>query len=306
MISIVYISARPEPKYQWLFDSLKLQSGLFDLGQIVIVDFFAEEGDRVGHIMSEADVAGFGSITKVVPPKPNVWGGKHRLTKNNWWHVAACRNTGLIHSTGDFIAFLDDRCVLMPTWFDAVREARDSKYAVCGTYEKRTGMTVSGGHIQHGGIMTGTDSRASITSGSKMHCPGTWMFGCTFALPVEWMLKVNGVDESWDSVSMEDTHFGQMLQNNGYPIYFDPRMKMIEDRSPEAPAHNMLRSSKEKHPNDQNDKTHTLIQKIWNNKESSHPENMIIQRDAIRSGLRLPIPTSPTHDWFDGQPLAEM
>lgn len=315
MISLVYVTARPDFKPEWFFDSICLQAGLVSLGQIIIIDFFAQACDgftesdvekRKNNILGLADRNGVYNITEWHPPKPNVWGGKYRLTKNNWWHVAACRNTGLCYAKHDFITFLDDRCVLMPTWMDAAREAEENKYAVCGTYEKRDGMVVTDGVITHGGIITGEDGRFKHAEGNKMTAPGQWMYGCTFGLPTEWMLSVNGVDESWDSVSMEDTHFGQMLQNNGYPIYFDPRMKMIEDRSPIAPPHNMKRESKEKHPNDTSDKTHTLIKAIWNNKRSDYNHDLREQRRIILSGGHFPIPESPTVDWFDSQPLREM
>ena len=313
MISVAYITARPEPRFDWFFDSLARQSGLEQVTQIIIVDFFAQTCDDwttedcIRRYQSVMDASKhFKPIVRWVPPKPNVWGGKHRLTPVNWWHTAAARNTALIYCKNDFIAYLDDRCVLEPTWLDAVREARDKQYVVCGTYEKRNGLAVKNGSIVSDGDVVGKDGRASLAQGRKMICPGSWVFGCTFALPTEWMLQVNGVDESWDSVSMEDTHFGQMLENNNYPIFHDPRMKMIEDRSPSAPAHNMKRSSKEKHPNDKSDKTHKLIEKLWGKTSSSHLWNLRDIRSSVLAGNFPPIPTGPTHDWFDGQELREM
>lgn len=244
-------------------------------------------------------------MVRWVAPKPNVWSGKYRLTPRDWWSTAAYRNTALCYATGDFIAYLDDRCVLLPTWLDAVRQARQEKYVVCGTYEKRDGMKVENGAIVDDGKTIGEDGRAAIAQGRRMICPGTWVYGCTFGLPVQWMLDVNGVDESWDSVSMEDTHFGQMLENNLFPIYHDPRMKMIEDRTGRT-EHDMKRSSKEKHPHDKTDKTHTLIQKIWSNKRAAHHWNLAEIREHILKGGSFPVPTTPDTDWFDGQPLKEM
>lgn len=196
---------------------------------------------------------------------------------------------------------------------DGVYEAFQKNYVVCGTYEKRTGMVVRDGQIIDGGKTIGTDSRMTGMEGQnfKRQAPGAWVFGCTFALPVEWMLQVNGFDESWDSVSMEDVHFGRMLENNSFPIFFDSRMKMIEDRSgteiyPKNREHDMKRSSKERHPHDKNDKTHKLIDMLWGNKRSAHAWDLTTIRNNILSGKSYPIPRQPTHDFFDSQPLIEM
>jgi hypothetical protein len=83
-------------------------------------------------------------------------------------------------------------------------------------------------------------------------------------------------------------------------------MKIIEDRTGGVRGHDMKRSSKEKHPNDKNDKAHKLIDKLWHNKFSSHLWNLRDIRNSVLAGNFPPIPTSPTHDWFDSQPLKEM
>lgn len=313
------VTARPQNNIEWFFDSLKLNHNWQKVSQIVIVDKYAEachgwtERDVAAARNHVYDAAGvFAPIVQHVPPKPCVWSGKHRLTPRDWWSTASYRNTALCYCRSDFLAMLDDRCVLAPTWLDAVLEAKVGGWAVCGTYSKQVGMTVVDGVITNMGETIGKDSRMEGIPGERrMKCPGVWMFGCTFALPTEWMLQVNGVDESWDSVSMEDTHFGQMLENNGFPIYHDSRMKMVEDRTPaEQDAknreHDMKRSSKERYPHDKEDKTHTLIKKLWNNKRAAHPWDLTVIRNRVLAGHAFPIPLGPHHDWFDGQPLAEM
>lgn len=323
MITIAYITARPEPRIDWLMQSLALNNHLSEVGQIVIVDRFAEEGDgwtedaaRYAKVRVMDAAGRFAPITQHVAPKPCVWSGKHRLTPRNHWSASSYRNTALCYAKGDFIAYLDDRCVLANTWLDAVHEAREQNYCVLGTYEKRSGMVVTNGRITFDGKITATDSRmADPESQANPHrrrpLPGDCLFGCTFGLPTEWMLRVNGFDESFDSVSFEDCHFGQMLQNNGFPIYHDGRMKMIEDRTPveqdpNCREHDMKRSSKEKHPHDTNDKTHTLKRKLWGNKKAAHQWDFRKIRDRILVGGQFPIPTEPRVDFFDNQPLSEM
>jgi len=316
-ISLIYTTARKNPRFDWLFSSLVRCSYRELIGQIVIVDFFAQPCDD----WTDIDVAkrrnevlaaskSFTSLTPAEiqwqPPKPNVWAGKFRITPRNWWHKSTALNTGLCLAKHDYLVFSDDRCIFKQTFLDAVKEAIENKYAVCGTYEKRIGMEYADGVITHEGTITGSDSRVTVAQGRKMMCPGTWMFGHAFGLPTEWMLAVNGVDELWDSVSMEDTHFGQMLENNSYTIYHDPRMAQIQDRTPEVGGHDMKRSSKEKHPNDKDDKTHSLIKKLWDRKRSSNPFNFSDMRKTVLAGGLFPIPLGPHQDWFDGQNLKDM
>lgn len=325
---MAYITARPEPRFEWFFDSLSLNARREEISQIIVVDFFAQECDgqtaekvsqRIEHVMTCAKH--FHKITRVVPPKPNVWQGKHRLTPRNWWAASNARNSALCLCKNDFIAYLDDRCVLAPTWLDAVLEAREKQYAVCGVYEKRSKLMVLNGRIVDEGELLASDVRMKgVTDPQRRRpCPGEWVFGCTFALPTEWMLNVNGFSELSDSASMEDVIFGKMLENNGYPIYHDGRMKMIEDRTIEEcdsagldraefknPAHNMKRSSKEKHPNDVNDKLHTLLRTEAKLKRSTHQWDLRVVRNSVLAGNSFPVPTTPTHDWHDQQALKDM
>lgn len=312
MISIGIITARPDPKFDWFFQSLRLQGGLESLGQIILIDFFAQPCDnwtqndvdkRREVVMKQAADAGFYNYVEWHPPMPTVWAGPNRLPKDNWWHAAACRNTVLCHAKHEFVACLDDRFVLMPTWMDAVRQAEQEKYVVCGTYQKRSNMTVVDGVIQHGGTITGEDSRLKVTNGHKFKCGGPWCFGCTFALPLEWALNVNGVDSTCDGLSMEDVIFGNTLTNAGYPIYYDPRMSMVEDRTPGQLGTPMRREDKGISPND---KSHGLLSKMRGVKRAIHPIDLRKIRDSVLAGNPFPPAWGPTEDWWDGQKTSEM
>ncbi len=319
-VTLCYSTARPSPELSWFFDSLKHNSHLEEIGQIIICDLYAEEfagwsaEDARQSVIRACDAAGkFASITQVVPPKPNVWAGRYRLTPRNWWAKPDFLNTCICYARGSYLVFLDDRCALEPTFMDAVHEAAANNYCVAGVYSKQVGMVVRDGKIISLGKTMATDSRmeGETDLNRRRPCPGEWMFGCAFGVPLEYALRVNGVDESWSGVSMEDTHFGKMLENNGFPIYHDGRMKMVEDRTPfeqdpNCREHDMKRSSKEKHPHDHNDKTWTLKRKLWGNKASVHPWNMREIRESVLHGNAFPIPRTPTHDFFDSQPLSEM
>jgi hypothetical protein len=183
-------------------------------------------------------------------------------------------------------------------------------YAVCGPYEKRTAMTVENGCPKNGGIITGSDNRLAYVEqhwrGKKQNpydCPGAWWYGCSTALPLSWALAINGYDESCDGLSGEDYIFGRMLENNGYPIKYDTRMAIIEDRTIGKLDPVMIRRDKGKSPKD---KSHALLDLLSGCKRAQHQWDIPTVRRAVLSGEPWPVPSSPSKDWYDGQPLAEM
>ncbi len=315
MITVGFITARKKPHIDWFLQSLCRQAGLGSVRQIVIVDYYAQVCDdwsesdvngRREEVLKIAHDAGLYNMTQWVAPHPNVWGGKYRLPKQPWWHASTCRNTVFCHATQPYVTCTDDRCVLLPTWLDAVNEAQKNNYVVCGSYEKRRAMLVENGVIMHGGIVTGEDGRAKIADGRRMKAPGSWMFGCTFGLPLEWALEVNGQEELMDGLSMEDVIFGCHLENNGRPLFYDPRMHIVEDRTPEELGEPMKRTSKEKHPHDLTDKGHEAWRRFSKLKRAQHSLNLSEVRTDILAGKPFPIPEGPVLDWFDQQEIKDM
>lgn len=321
MTTIGYVTSRPEPRFDWFFSSLRAQLRPSDELELVIVDFYAQPCDswtsedvriRENKVFADAYASGLDNQTTWVRPKPTVWAGPHRITNQNWWAAANARNTALCLARGDFWAMVDDRCVLMPTWMEAVRQARQEHYAVCGPYQKRTGITVENGAIKHAGIVTGEDNRLQyVREHYDIHehlknpysAPGEWLYGCSFGLPTEWALKVNGMDETCDSSSGEDYIFGLMLQNNGYPLYYDTRMMIVEDRTPEFLGPPMIRRDKGQSPND---KSHALLTKLKGQRRAQHPWDLNLLRTSVLSGGQWPHATWPTTDWYDGQQVKDM
>lgn len=240
-----------------------------------------------------------------VDPKPTVWSGPHRLCKSDYWSKANSGNTALCLCKSSWIAFVDDRSVLSPTWLQAVREAMEGNYCVVGTYEKHENMRVENGEILEYGPITGTDHRRVIGRDRKP-CIGTWLFGCTFALPLEWALQVNGFDENMDSLGQEDTQFGSMLDANGFDIRMDKRMHVIQDRTPGECGPEMKRTSKERFQHDTQDRGHEAIRRFYGKKQAGHVWNIREMRASVLSGNPFPNTDSfPRNDWWDGQPIAE-
>lgn len=300
-LTVAYISSRPEPEFDWFLESLANQ--VKERTSVILVHPQYGPGWHVKWGLNIVSTA----------PKPTVWQGPHRLTKADWWAASNARNTAICLCKTEWIAFVDDRSVLEPTWLQAVSDAMKGNYAVCGPYQKRKGITVENGIIRHAGIVTGEDNRRQYVNqhwsdprhglSNPYACPGSWWYGCSTALPLEWALQINGYDESCDGMSGEDYIFGQMLQNNGFPIFYDLRMGIVEDRTPDKLGPAMIRRDKGVSPND---KSHAQLELLKGCKRAQHDLNIRELRNNKLLGGAWPIPTKPDKDWYDGQPLSEM
>lgn len=302
--TICYMTGRDHPKVEWLFDSLKYQLLPGDDITVVIVDLQREK-----RTITSNDF-----MVRHIPPKPNVWQGASRLTNENWWALSNARNTGICCCQTEWLSFLDDRCILSPHWLQCVREAQRAGYGMLGKYQKQKGIAADRpgelyeyGMIQWGEI-TGEDGRAEYVKKNwdniaPVKCPGEWSFGCNITLPVEWCLVVNGFDEICDGLSMEDVIFGKMLENNGYPMCYDHRALMTEDRTPGECEPVMIRKDKGISPND---KSHALLSMLKDLKRAKHPIDLRHIRADFLEGKGFPAPWGPIADWYDGQLLSDM
>lgn len=294
-LSLVYITNRYEPRVEWLLESLQKQPGAADIEVIII----APEYSTLRRIRP-------GSV-KCCLPKPTIWSGPHRITGADWWSAANARNTGICLATRPWIAFVDDRSVLMPGWLACVAAAMAGNYCVCGTYEKVDGLIVDNGVPTRWDARPGRDSRLEYceryytTISAPYSCPGEWTYGCALALPMEWALAVGGFDETCDGLSGEDYIFGLMLQNRGYPIKFDPRMRMLEDRTPDQCGPVALRRDKGTSPND---KSHALLAKLRGLKHALCPPDLAAIRRHYQAGNGWPETLAPSLDWYDNSPIA--
>jgi hypothetical protein len=302
-LSICYTTARQDPCFQWFFDSLANQMDDHDDIKIIIVDFLADKRNKEAYETHGFDI-------KWIEPKPNIFQGKHRVTKDDWWAVANSRNTAFCVCETEWIAFLDDRSVLLPSWLDAVKKAMAGNYIVAGSYEKRSRMVVENGFIKGFEKLIGADPRLKQCPGGMKNCHHSWFFGCTSAMPLAVALDVNGFEEGCDSLSMEDSIFGLNLRNAGYQLTFDPNMRMIEDRTEgeTTSGHDMggvmKRTDKGVSPND---KSHAALKRFGTRKRTEFTPDLKTIRADLANGLGFPVPDPEGvyKDWYDGQPYAE-
>ena len=284
-LTICMTTSRPDPKIGWMLDTLIPQLTPTDKVEVLVISL---------HDIPKPDETRI--KVRYFKPKPNVWQGEHRVTKDDWWAVSNARNTGLCLCETEWIVFIDDRCRLSPEWMLAVREAMAGNYIMAGSYEK-----------WHGEVLAASDSRNDSAKGRVVRCPGEWMFGCCVLLPLEYALRVNGYPEKCDSVSFEDVIFGLLLQNNSLQLKYDPRAKIIEDRTPGEIGVALKRSSKEKHPHDTSDKTHTILNWARTAKRSDNGFDIRELRAKILAGGEFPVPDKSIEhrDWFDSQLISE-
>lgn len=304
-LSIGYCTSRHNPELAWFLDSLSKQMRPDDHIFVGVV----EPDTRIsGTVCKDSNL-----IVRHIQMKPSVWAGPSRITKDEWWSKAASLNTFLCLANTKWIATVDDRCVLMPGWLDHIRVAMEAKttYVLAGRYEKRHSMTVENGVIKHGGIITGVDGRyehcakhyAPYGMKPPYKSPAGWTFGCALAMPLEWALEVNGWDESCDGMGAEDTTIGLMLSNNGHPIFYEPRMLMVEDRTP-GECGPVMR--KEDYGQSPNDFSHKMLNLLKDRKTAMHGFDIRKVREDALSGKPWPAPWGPTHHLWDGKPLGEL
>lgn len=306
MLTIAYMTNRLNPRFQWFGDSLVRELG-GDIGAIklVVVDYHAEKEGRGEIIAAPRGVESFVHC----PPKPTVWQGKHRLTKRDYFAASNARNTAICHAPDGHVAFVDDLSVLMPGWYEAVKEAIAGNYIMLGCYAKVYKLVVENGEAQSWmGHAAGVDSRLQfVKEPGVTWCSGNWMFGCSLCAPVEALLKINGFDEDCDCVGGEDYCCGIMMERAGYRFGYDQRAITLESEEGHHEEPSLARLDKGASPND---KSHAMLNMVKAGR-SVAPNyfgegGIRAVREKVLNGEPFPITQIPQHDWFDGQPLAEM
>lgn len=286
--SVVFTTSRAEPRLDWVLRALEWQSREGDDLELIVVDALGRDPEEIGLVPCSA-------VTRVVAtrPKPSPWQGPQRVTDRDWWAVANARNTAIALASRDYLAFLDDRCWPGPRWLEALRRGEAQRISVlAGAYEKSEGDRLV------------RDHRIGIYPNGRIGCGGGWLYGCTLALPLEWLLEVNGLEEGCDGLSGEDYVLGLMLANRGRRIDYTPDLFVRQERSI-ASAHHFARRDKGRAPND---KTHAALARFGKRTRTEFTPDLRALRAQLASGGTFPdVDPSANHcDWFDGQPIREM
>jgi len=303
-LTICYITTRKENQFQWFADSLLDQLSCDDDISIVMVDVYGKYVERSNNFWNRIGIPFIGT-----PPKPSVWQGEHRLTKQNWFAASNARNTGLCYAQDGFLAYVDDLSVLGPHWLQSVREAMAGNYIVLGTYEKLKNMMVENGRIMYSQPYS-MDARWNHVRADVTSCGGDWLYGCSLAGPVQAFLDVNGWPETLcDGLGSEDYCMGIAMGNTGkYSFRFDRRMKTFESEELHHIGEVFKKSDFGISPND---KSHAALNTAKQSKWfpqylGDEFETISDLRQHILNGGEFPIRKHPEHEWFLGTPLKDL
>ena len=341
MISIAYFTSRLDCKVEWMVDSLARWVPVEErhLIQLIFVDrhlwslapeagnTYFRRGDLVSlvdprwHVESRrekfaAAVRGRFDFLHL-PVKPCMFQGPFRITPFDWFCAAQARNTAIMATKHPYFVGVDDLSVLLPTWWPQVKHAADSGYVVCGAYKKVRDLVVEDGDIRSfTEFPSGVDSRWGHGSDTGIvPWNGSGLFGCSFGMPLELLLKCNGFDEISDAQSAEDYDLGIRAERAGGKFYYNRNMTSFESEEMHAVEPSLPREKRvmpaERLPfgyTGNTDSDHVVLGRVRNEKriDTIGGGNLRKLREEFIVSQRAPIPTEPTTDWRTGQPLTEL
>lgn len=312
-ITIAYVTSRKNPQFHWFADSLRreLCDDIKRIRLVVVSAGLWETNDR-DYFTSKLN--GFEDVI-ITTPKPNVWQGPNRLTKENWFAASNARNTALCHSRDGYLVYADDLSVLMPGWYDSVKQAVRYGYVALGAYQKVKRLEVDNGIVKsYESFPEGEDQRLKYVTENLSKCSGSWFYGCSLAGPVDLFLAVNGWPEDLcDGHGFEDCCMGLVMGNAGADFRFDRRMMTLE--SEEGHHSEAFRRSDYHYKGDTlidegnggpDDKSHRCIE--YANKGTVFKNHFDIRelRQRILNGGTFPVDNLPEKEWYTGIPIGEL
>jgi GT2 family glycosyltransferase len=156
--------------------------------------------------------------------------------ENGFGRMTASRNIGLLHATGDIIAFVDDDAYAEPQWLVELIKTYEEGGASVGAV---------GGRV----IGDGTDAAAGIgvirangtIAGNFGADPGRTIevdhvMGCNMSFRREVLAKLGGFREDYPGISgvREDTDMLLRVRGAGYKVLFNPRAVVEHVAAPQA------------------------------------------------------------------------
>jgi glycosyltransferase involved in cell wall biosynthesis len=297
-LTIAYITFREDPKAEWFLDSLRRQMIPQERIRLVIVDYHTPRTQY----SSEPSLPNCTIIQ--TPPKPSVWQGPHRLTKEDWFAASNARNTALCLAQDGYLAYVDDLSVLMPGWLPAVREHMVAGRIAFGAYQKVKNLVVENGKVISFNIHA-KDNRLHQVSGSVTPCAGRWLYGCSLCGPVQHFLTVGGWPEFCDGLGFEDCIMGHALENHGFPMVYDTRMMTLESEEHHHIGPVFKKSDYGKSPND---KSHAALNIGRQSRyfENYYEGGIPRMREQVLQGKPFPVAGNPRHCWFTEKALSEL
>ena len=311
--SIAHITNRKIACHDWFCDGLVKQVGSGEWPEIIFIDSVLWQ-DPIGRKKELLDTVAGRFKYRHEPPKPTVWQGPTRLTTQDYFAASNARNTGICLASTPYIMFVDDLSVLGPQWLSNVRHAAEGKYCVAGSYRKSFDMVVEGGelkshrpNIQEGtGRDLGLDSRCGVGRDTGIvKVDGGLLYGCSCGFSIDTLLQVNGFDEIHDSSGAEDYSLGITLQKWGHQLWFNRNVFSCESEELHGQHPVMKRIIKPGNP----DASHVILNRLKADPRPRTYGNFFELRDlrnSVLAGNPFPVPTKPSHHWFDNADLRTM
>jgi len=125
---------------------------------------------------------------------------------------AANRNSGVKHSTGDLLIFLDDDCRPESSLIEEYQREAE-KHPECSVFE---------GRISAEGAWTGFADTAPVNES------GGFLWSCNFAIRRDLYLRIGGFDERFPFPAMEDVDLNFRVEGKS-PIRFLPEARVFHD-----------------------------------------------------------------------------
>jgi hypothetical protein len=322
--SIITCTARTEPKFDWLADSICRQRTPAPLSlELIVVDalLWYDPERRRRDVATAID----GRIEQVthIPPKPCRWQGPARLTRSDYFAVSNARNTGLIVARGDRVIFVDDCCVVDEGWLE--RHLSWPGHGVAGAYRTYQRVLVEGGRVVGGdfGPSGWADARRA-TCPTPCRTNGGWAYGLNHSFPLEAALRANGYDEMYDGqAGSEDCDAGIRFERAGYPFVWDPECAISHVLEGHEEIFGLLgwglAPSRERRPKElrarRDGQMHfaneTLAERLVFDDQArctplGNPFSLVELRAVYEASRHITHAPFSTTDWRDGQPLAEM
>ncbi len=281
--TLVVTTARAEPRLDWLIDGLEAQATPSDEVELIVVDTRGRPAEAIGY-------RPIAPIIRLIEtcPKPTPWQGSQRVTTRDFWAASNARNTGIVLASQDYIVFLDDRCRLGTAWLARVRQgvARPDS-VLAGAYDQIDDPPI-------------WDHRIRVAPRGRRNCQGGWLYGGNFALPLAWLLEVNGLEEGMDGLAGEDCVLGRMLKNRGRRIDFSTEMYLQKERP--AGTHHGLTGRR---TIDDTTRAQAALARFGRRTRTEFTPDLTELRANLARGERFPDvdPDAPHLDWYDGQPI---
>lgn len=315
MISIVTCTARREPKFDWLADSIWRSANAKPIEWIVVDALLWTQGDERRQALLAAVKDRF--PLHHLPPKPCRWQGPDRLTRSDHWALNNARNTGIIVANGERVVMLDDCCVVDQAWLAGHDQPMGGVAGSFFTYMTavvRVGQVVEGDPGPYG-----IDPRV-ISHPNPMRCNGAWGYGLNTSFPLAAAVQANGFDELYDGAAgSEDNDAGIRFERTGCPYWWAPGCRIYQVLETHEPVggHVGWGGKPQRSPKELQLKTgrvafanEKLIEQLIEEPGRYLPKgnafDMVEMRWRWRCGGGMKHDAWSYTDWRDGQRLTEM